>query len=82
MPLNPPPHIEHTGGAEPAAPATSTAAAPRTRAAEGQVDRQQQIPERQKLAQKYAACQQQAAKVHPEGRAELVKAYTACIQAK
>jgi hypothetical protein len=76
-----------TAGAEPAAPAAaalppSTAAAPRTRAAQGQVDRQQQIAERQKLAQRYAACQQEAVKAHPEGRAELAKAYTACIQAK
>jgi hypothetical protein len=75
-----------TAGAEPAAPAAaltpSTAAAPRTRAAQGQVDRQQQIAERQKLAQKYAACQQQAIKAHPEDRAELAKAYTACIQGK
>ena len=67
-----------TAGAEPAAPA----AAPRTRTAQGQVDRQQQIAERQKLAQKYAACQQEAVKAHPEDHAELAKAYTACIQAK
>jgi hypothetical protein len=41
----------------------------------------QQAADRQKQAQKAAACRQQASKAHPEGGAELVKTYLACIQA-
>jgi hypothetical protein len=60
-------------------PATAATPAPATVA---QQQRQQQAAERQKQAQKYAACQQQAAKDHPEGGIELVKAVTSCSQAK
>jgi hypothetical protein len=40
------------------------------------------MAERLRLAQERIACQQQAAKDHPQGGLELVKAIVACNQAK
>jgi hypothetical protein len=62
-------------------PVPAQTAAPPTRTAQAPVDRQQQIAERRVPVQKFAACQQQAAKDHPEGGADLAKAYAACTQA-
>jgi hypothetical protein len=82
--------------ATPAAPAPSSSATPGAKAAQEQQDRpqlnaavqqqrQQQIAERQKQvqerAEKYTACRQQALKDHPGGGADLVKAFTSCVQA-
>lgn len=54
------------------------------RRADAQQQRQQQMAEHQKQVQeraaKIAACRQQAAKDHPEGGADVVKAFTSCIQ--
>jgi hypothetical protein len=79
-----------------AAPAPSSTATPEAKAAQEQQDRaqlnaaaqhqrQQQIAEHQKQvqerAEKYAACRQQALKDHPGGGADLVKAFSSCVQA-
>jgi hypothetical protein len=57
----------------PVAPVASPARQP-------QQQPKQQIADRQKRAQQYTACLQQAGKDYPRGSPDLMKAVTACIQ--